>query len=182
VIVFNLIDITLADLTIPDLIFYGVAAVTGCSAAYAVFSRNIVRAVFSLLATFFGVALIYGMLAADFVAIVQLMVYVGGILVLLLFAVMLTSQIQQAAHSNRTGGWLLGGFIGFALLVMLGSVAWYTPWNQSSDVGFDPTTSAIGEALLSRALLPFEVAAVLLVAVVIGSVVLVRRRDGEANK
>jgi NAD(P)H-quinone oxidoreductase subunit 6 len=176
------IDITLADITIPDLIFYGVATVTGCSAAYAVFSRNIVRAVFSLLATFFGVALIYGMLAADFVAIVQLMVYVGGILVLLLFAVMLTSQIENAAHSNRTGGWLLGGMIGLALLIILVVIAWQTPWKQQADVAFIPTTSSIGEALLSRALLPFEVASVLLLAVVIGAVVLVRQHDGEANK
>lgn len=178
-----MIDITLADITLPDLIFYGVAVVTGCSAAYAVFSRNIVRAVFSLLATFFGVALIYGMLAADFVAIVQLMVYVGGILVLLIFAVMLTSEIENAAHSNRTGGWLLGGTIGLALLIVLVFIAWGTPWSQRSDVAFTPTTSLIGEALLSRALLPFEVTAVLLIAVVIGSVVLVRQRpDGGADK
>jgi NADH-quinone oxidoreductase subunit J len=110
------------------------------------------------------------------------MIYVGGILVLLLFAVMLTSEIENAAHSNRTGGWLLGGFIGLAMLTMLGFIAWKTPWSQQSNVSFTPTTASIGEALLSRALLPFEVVAVLLLAVVIGSVVLVRRRDGEENK
>ena len=85
--------------TLLDLVFYGVAALTVLSGAYAVFSRNIVRAVFSLMGTFFGVAILYGFLAADFVAVVQVLVYVGGILVLMLFAVMLSGNIETAADA-----------------------------------------------------------------------------------
>ncbi len=83
-------------MTLIDLVFYGVALATIASAGFAVFTRNIVRAVFSLLATFFGMAVLYGLLSADFVAIIQVLVYVGGILVLLLFAVMLTGNIETA--------------------------------------------------------------------------------------
>ena len=85
----------LSEFSVVDWAFVAVALFTVLTAAYAVFAQNIVRAVFSLLGTFLGVALIYGFLSADFLAAIQLLVYVGGILVLILFAVMLTSNISS---------------------------------------------------------------------------------------
>ena len=76
------------------LIFYAFALITVVSAGVVVFSKNLVRAVFSLLFTFFGVAGLYVFLHADFVAAVQVLVYIGGTLVLLLFGVMLTQRIK----------------------------------------------------------------------------------------
>ncbi len=163
-------------MSIPDLIFYGVALVTALTAAYAVFSPNIVRAVFSLLGTFFGVAIIYGMLAADYVAVVQLMVYVGGILVLLLFAVMLTSRIEQVSRSNRSTGWGIGLLLGVGAGVVLTGLAFATPWRQlSSTPPAQPTVEAIGEALMGSALLPFALASLVLLASVVGAVTLARK-------
>ncbi|MBN1959475.1 MAG: NADH-quinone oxidoreductase subunit J [Deltaproteobacteria bacterium] len=171
------------DITIPDLIFYGVALATVATAAYAVFSHNIVRAVFALLGTFFGVAIIYGMLAADFVAVMQLLVYVGGILVLMLFAVMLTSNIETVNRSNRSGSWPIGLLMGGALLVLLVSIAVLTPWRQSSSLTTpEPTTASLGEMLSGNLMLPFIVVGLILLGVVIGGVTLARRHHHIDNK
>lgn len=165
--------------TLLDLTFYGVAALTVLTGAYAVFSRNIVRAVFSLMGTFFGIAVLYGFLAADFVAVVQVLVYVGGILVLMLFAVMLSEKIETAARSSRAGGVILGGLIGVAVLVFLVTLALQGPWIQAEPGAYEATTASIGKTLLGEALLPFEVLSVVLLAVVIGAVVIARFKKSE---
>jgi NADH-quinone oxidoreductase subunit J len=169
--------------SVPDLVFYGVALATVASALYAVFSRNIVRAVFALLGTFFSVAIIYGMLGADFIAVVQVMVYVGGILILMLFAVMLTSQIETVEHSNRSGSWASGLLLGVALLVLLVGVAVKAPWVQVYPLEqAGPTTTSLGEALAGPLALPFIVASLVLMGSVIGAVTLARRQHKtEAN-
>ena len=163
--------------SVPDLVFYAVALATLATAVYAVFSRNIVRAVFALLGTFFGVAIVYGMLAADFVAVVQVMVYVGGILILMLFAVMLTSQIETVERSNRSGSWLGGMLLGVALLVLLVGVALKAPWQQVWPLeAAGPTTTALGKELAGPLALPFILASLVLMGSVIGAVTLARRQ------
>ncbi|MBW1807360.1 MAG: NADH-quinone oxidoreductase subunit J [Deltaproteobacteria bacterium] len=168
------------NLTLVDLVFYGVALVTIASAGYAVFTRNIVRAVFALLATFFGMAVLYGMLSADFVAVIQVLVYVGGILVLLLFAVMLTGNIEDAPRSSRSGGLIIGLLTGVALLTLLIPLMLNAPWLQVESAIYSPTTAAIGEAILKEALLPFEVLSIVLLGIVIGAVVIARFKRSNA--
>ena len=89
---------------LAQVIFYALAALTVGSAMLVAFSRNIVYSTFALLGAFMGVVGIYILLAADFVAMVQLLVYVGGILVLTIFAVMLTAGIGDVTVSNRAVG------------------------------------------------------------------------------
>ncbi len=84
-----------------DIIFYIFAAITILSALFVVTTRNIVHSAFYLLFTFFGIAGIYVLLGADFIAISQILIYVGGILILLLFGVMLTNKITNV--EIRTG-------------------------------------------------------------------------------
>lgn len=164
-----------------DLLFFFIAAVVVCCAGYAVLTRNIVRAVFALLGTFFGMAGIYAMLSADFVAVVQIMVYVGGILVLMLFAVMLTSRIDVAAKSSRSAG-LMGmagaGLVGLTILGLLASIAVLAPWPAGDPGAFEPTVDKIGNQLIGEALLPFELLSILLLGVVIGAVVIARMPRG----
>src|SRR5258708_40028600 len=105
---------------IAQAIFYALAALTVGSALMVAFSRNIVYSTFALLGAFMGVVGIYILLAADFVAMVQLLVYVGGILVLTIFAVMLTAGIGDVAVSHRAVGRGLGLFsVGIAAFVLL---------------------------------------------------------------
>src|SRR5712692_3945396 len=89
---------------ISTAVFYLVAIITVGSAAMVAFSGNIIYSAFSLLGAFGGVAGIYIFLGADFVAAVQLLIYVGGILVLVLFAVMLTHRITEVKITNRSVG------------------------------------------------------------------------------
>ena len=85
-------------------LFYAFAAFTVLSAAGVAFSKNILYSAFALLGTLFGVAALYVFLAADFVAGAQFLIYIGGVLVLILFAVMLTNRIADVAVSNRSVG------------------------------------------------------------------------------
>src|SRR5512136_2140037 len=85
-----------------DIIFYFFALLTIASAGVVVFSRNIVHSAFSLLFTFFGVAGIYVLLNADFIAVAQILIYVGGILILLVFGVMLTNKAVNVEIKTGT--------------------------------------------------------------------------------
>lgn len=156
-------------------IFLAISALTVASACAVAFSRSVVHSAFALLGVFAGVVGLYVMLSADFVAIVQLVVYIGGILVLILFAVMLTSRIGDGKFTNRAmspilailGVAVLGGFIakGYS----------DAGWASAGAEAFSPTTAAIGEKLLGDYLLPFEIVSLLLVLVMVGAVVLGRR-------
>lgn len=160
-------------------IFYAVAALTVGSAMLVAFSRNIVYSTFALLGAFMGVVGIYILLAADFVAMVQLLVYVGGILVLTIFAVMLTAGIGDVTVSNRAvGSGAALVTVGIAGLVMLYAVV-RTPWHHGTALTVAPTTYGIGNAFLGDYVLPFEVASLVLLAALIGAIVISRHEAKE---
>lgn len=152
-----------------DLVFFALAALTLLSAAVVAFSRNIVYAAFALLGTFLGVAGLYAFLAADFVAVVQVLIYVGGILVLLVFAVMLTHRIEDVVVSNRRVGLLPALAASGALAAILGHALLRTPWPVAEPGPAVATTAAIGNLFLSDYVLPFELASVLLLAALVGA-------------
>jgi NAD(P)H-quinone oxidoreductase subunit 6 len=164
---------------LAQIIFYALAALTVGSAMLVAFSRNIVYSTFALLGAFMGVVGIYILLAADFVAMVQLLVYVGGILVLTIFAVMLTAGIGDVTVSNRAVGRGAGIFtVGIAGMVMLLAIG-RTQWHQAAAVAPAPTTYAIGNAFLGDYVLPFEVASLVLLAALIGAIVISRHEARE---
>lgn len=160
-------------------IFYVIAAVTVGSAVMVAFSRNIVYSAFSLLGTFFGAAGLYVLLAADFVAAVQVLIYVGGILVLILFAVMLTQRIADVRITNRAAGRLPGLVVAGLLLALLVQAIRSTPWAKAKEVLYAPTTARIGDLFLENYLLPFELASLVLLAALIGAVVISRKEIRE---
>jgi len=156
-------------------IFYFVAGLTIFCALGVALSQNVVYAAFALMGTLIGAAGIYAFLAADFVAVVQVLVYVGGILVLTLFAIMLTHQISEVKVSNRAVGRipaaLLVGAVGTAMAYAVTTAAWVVQPLGAEE----PTTYAIGEAFLGAYLLPFELASIVLLTALIGAVVLSRK-------
>ena len=156
------------------IVFYLLAALTLGSAAAVALSRNIIYSALALLGTFLGVAGLYITLSADFLAATQLLVYVGGTLTLILFAVMLTARIERTSVSNPTQGFLVAFALVLALLVVLGTVAASTPWSSGPGTT-NPSTTRLGHAFLNEYLLPFEVGSVVLLGAMIGSVVLARR-------
>ncbi len=157
------------------IVFYAVAALTVGSALIAAFSRSIVYSAFALLGTFMGVAGLYILLAADFVAIVQVLVYVGGILVLTLFAVMLTHRVADVQISNRSVGRVPALVIIIVVVALMGRAVFQANWRQVEEVQVAPTTYGIGNAFLGEYILPFELASVVLLAALIGAIVLSRK-------
>jgi len=164
----------LNDLTY-NIIFYLFAAITVLSAFFVVTHRNIVYSAFFLLFTFFGVAGIYVLLGADFVAIVQLIVYVGGILILLLFGVMLTNKITNV--EIKTGviniyPAVIGvGLFSGALLAALITSNWKTFPTEAPL----PTTAALGTMLIQEYALIFELLGIILLIALIGAASIARR-------
>lgn len=154
--------------------FYVVSATTLLGAWFAVSARNLFRAALGLALALFGVAVLYLFLQAEFLAVVQLLIYVGAILTLILFGVMLTSRIADPSvpRWNRQAGFsfLLAAGLGLGLALLFLA----TPW-KSPDV-FSPVTVAnLGRLLLSEYLLPFELLSVLLLGALVGAIVIARK-------
>ena len=158
-----------------DIIFYLFAAITIVSGIVVVNAKNIVHSAFSLLLTFFGVSGIYVLLGADFLAIVQIMVYVGGILILLLFGVMLTNKITDV--EIRSGSFqVFPAIIGLAAFAaILFGVMTSTNWKKESFEIPATTTFQLGRLLISEYALVFELLGILLFVALIGAASIARR-------
>lgn len=160
---------------IYQLVFYLFAALTVGSALVVVASRNIVHSAFALLFTFFGVAGLYVFLSADFLAATQVLIYVGGILVLILFGVMLTRKVFDVKIFGGKGQ-VFPAAVGVAFIFsLLAIVIVKTPWHLIGERPMEPTTAEIGKLLMTDFLLPFEVASVVLLAALVGAVILIRK-------
>lgn len=153
-------------------VFYLVAALTVASALGVVLTRNILYAALFLVVSFAGVAAVFVLLNADFLAAVQLLIYAGAIAVLIIFAIMMTHNPSRGGNSNeqRWPAFILAGLM---LAVLLGG-ATATVWPLSSLAPLEATTAPLGKLLLNEYVLPFEVVSVLLVVAMIGAIVISR--------
>jgi len=160
------------------MLFYLFAALAILSAAYMVLTRNLLYAGFSLLITLLSMAGIYVLLYADFVAVTQLMVYVGGVLVLLLFGIMLSSRVHDKSvlseSVNKVWGVVVAGFIlaGLSYTILRANIG-ELPWLQAAGtdvLGLQKSTvQSIGIKLMTDFVVPFEVASLLLLVALIGA-------------
>jgi NADH-quinone oxidoreductase subunit J len=167
---------------LTDAIFYLFAVMTCAGAAGCAFSRNIIYSAWSLLFALLGAAGLYVFLGADFPAVAQVLIYVGGVLVLILFAIMLTKQIGEDPKLTNTH---LGLPAGVALAVVTIGTLTYTaimaPWKEAAQLSWEPTAARLGIAFLTDYLLPFEVASVVLLAALVGAVVIARKEIKETT-
>jgi NADH-quinone oxidoreductase subunit J len=162
---------------LSQIVFYSFAVLTIGSAAKVVFARNLMQSAFALLFTFFGVAALYAYIGADFLAATQMVIYVGGILVLLLFGIMLTHKLYDL--NLKTGSHQVIPAV-IAVIFLFATLAIFmlrTRWFQSEALVEGPTTARIGELLMQDFILPFEVASILLLMALIGAAMIVRRRS-----
>lgn len=165
-----------------NLMFYALAAVTLGSGFMIVLSKDIVRTAFWLLAALSGVAGLYVALGADFIGFTQVLVYIGGILVLILFGIMMTNKDPillrrgEASKGAVAAGVVVAGIVAFALVRLVRG----TTWREAPVASPAPTTAALGDELLTRYVLPFELVSVLLLVVLCGAAYVARRRAEEA--
>jgi len=159
-----------------DVAFW-ILAVVGVTAALAVvLLGDVFRSALSLVLCFLAVAGIYLTLNADFLAVVQILVYVGAISVLIILAIMLTREVQRGSPSNRLripAFFVAALFLGVVIYALLN-----TNWQISSVPPLEPTTPAIAGLLFGEGgfILPVEIAPILLLAAIIGAIVLVREK------
>lgn len=160
------------------IIFYGFAAIMVLSTLVTLFTKNVLYAAFSLIATFFGVAVLYLFAGADFVAITQILVYIGGILVLIIFGIMLTHRISGQPVVTQVHNQLMGILIGLSLFGVLAygilqanleQVPWIETATASGHIIQESTIQPLGVMLMSRYIFPFELAALLLLVALIGA-------------
>ena len=181
---------TLAGLPIPDLtaylpaiLFYALSFLAVASAVAAATAPRIVHAAFGLMAAFFGVAGLYAMLGSDFLALTQVIVYVGGILILIVFGVLLTGRTKAQLGLEPKKGTALAVLAGAVLLLGLLLTLGSTDFGEAKNLAEPaPTTAEIGRSLLGtdQYLLPFELVSVFLLLALIGAAYLVRRRRSES--
>jgi len=168
-------------MTPVQMIFIIIAATTLGAALMVVIARNLVHAAFWLIASLFGVAIIFALLQAGFLAVVQVVVYIGAIAILMIFAIMLTRKSTRESGSRFNENWTwaiaIGAIIFAALVVILVNWSGITTQAAPLDRAFDPLKE-LGVALVSpdAYVLAFEVASVLLLAALIGAIVVAWER------
>jgi NADH-quinone oxidoreductase subunit J len=171
----------LSNISMPgDLVFLCVASITVAGAVLVCILPNIIHAAVALLFTLIGVAGIYLFLSADFIAATQMLVYVGGIMMLMLFAVFLSHRISDMKISNPSRFQLPAAAICLVLFGVLSFTAISTPFAVKTG-RYLPTTGDIGELLMTRYLLPFEAASVLLLAALVGAALISRPNRNTAD-
>jgi NADH-quinone oxidoreductase subunit J len=164
-------------MTAEQIIFLIVGAVTLLAGLMVVTVRNLVHAALWLVATLFGVAIVYALLNAGFIAVVQVVVYIGAIAILFIFAVMLTrrqaADTGPALNKNWWGGALMSVLTFAGLAYLLQGWSGFSKQAAAIPSGFD-AVSQLGNVLTSPQgyVLPFEVASVLLLAALVGAVYL----------
>lgn len=158
------------------LIFYLAAVVAVVGALTVVFSRKLINAGFALLATFGGVATLYGLLGASFLAGVQVLLYIGGVLVLLLFAIILTRDVEHARISMTGSQKVLGLLVAAGTVVLLLTVLGGTDWKVHVPNYSGPGPEGIGSLFMSDYILPFEAISLLLLIALLGAAYMARRK------
>lgn len=157
-----------------EIIFYLFAAITLLGGLGLLLTKHVVYAAYSLMATLLGIAGVFITLGADFVGTTQILVYVGGILVLVLFGVMLTRGNLAPKAVSRSHNRIAGGLLGLLCMGGIFLAVRAMPWG-SSKVNEPPgSMENLGQALMTDYLLAFEVVGVLLLVVLIGTAFIAR--------
>jgi NADH-quinone oxidoreductase subunit J len=168
--------------TIPDILFYLFGSVAVGTAIAMILQRNPVMSALLLVGNFFCIAALYLLLQQQFLAVIQVVVYTGAIMVLVIFVIMLLNLGEEQRLAERLNLWqslgialVVGFFVEMVYILMFKNRAGdYTELHpKAANLG---TVEAIGDAMFNKFLLPFEVTSLLLLVAIVGAVVLAKRR------
>ena len=167
-------------MTVLQLVFLVLAVITVGSAVGVVTSKNIFYSALLLIASLFTVAGFYILLEAPFLAAVQVLIYVGAIAVLIIFAVMLTERMMSKTVRAFNEQWQIALIVAICLAGVMLYVVVTADWHVSAAPPPTDAVAALGKTLMSTYVLPFEVASVLLLMALIGSIIIAREeKEGE---
>jgi NADH-quinone oxidoreductase subunit J len=170
---------TLPVPTVQQVVFVLIALFTAVSALIVVLSRNLFHNALGLVATFFGVTGIYILLEAEFLAVSQVLIYVGAISTLITFAIMLTRGMMYGQTSPTNNQTLTASIVAVLFFLVLGGLLNNTPWpNVGAELGDGEAIIAqLGELFVTDYLVPFELMALLLLVALAGAILLARDRQ-----
>ena len=158
-------------------LFVFFALITLGAALMVVTTRNLLHSALWLIAAFFGIAAIFVMLQAEFLAVVQVLIYIGAISTLIIFAVMLTRRIMDPQQPRFNSQWgLVGGFAAL-LFVGLAAVVTRVAWPVAAGAAPADAIQQLGAGFVGAYVVPFEVASILLVVAMIGAIIIARERS-----
>ena len=170
-------------------LFYILGTITLASAFCVVFLQRPIHNVLFMIITMIGIAGLFILLHAEFIAMVQLIVYAGAVMVLFLFVIMLLNLDQlRLSHDSRAARRWVGVVAAVGLLVLVASIfRAFTPRGGTGTLMLDKAgqisnTEVVARELFTTYLLPFEITSVLLLAAIIGAVILARKRSGKTAK
>jgi NADH-quinone oxidoreductase subunit J len=163
-----------------NLVFAIIAAVTIAAAVAAMSLRNLVHCALALAVAFAGIAAVYLQLGAQFVGFTQLLVYVGAVAILVVFAILLTRGAHEPERSTLSSGWI-GGIVVTVLVLglLVFAISKSSLIKASPSAQPDVTVRQIGNALMNKFVLPMEVVGLLLTAALIGAVIIAMKEEGK---
>jgi NADH-quinone oxidoreductase subunit J len=159
---------------IVQLAFFAFAALTLGSAAMVVLSKNLMHSALFLVLTFFSVAGLYVLLEAEFLAAIQVLIYVGAVAVLYLFALMLTRGVTGQGMRQSNSQIIPAAIVALLFVGIMAPVAWLGNWQLSSLPPEPDTIPMLGQSLMTTYALPFEVMGMVLLVALVGAIILAR--------
>jgi len=158
-------------------VFIILSIITLGAAVAVVTNKNLFHSALFLILSFVGVAGLYILLEAGFLAAVQIMVYVGAISILIIFAIMLTRRLMAKDLVQRNAQWGISGLVALLLFAVLGFVLLRVDWPVVGGDVSGESISILGQELMGTYAVPFEVASVLLLVALVGSIIIARERE-----
>ena len=162
---------------VPMIIFGLFSLVTLGAALAVVTHKNILHSAFYLVLSFVGVASIYVLLEAPFIAVVQVLVYIGAIAILIVFAIMLTRRLYSEDLIQRNAQWVWSALGAAVFFLVLGWIVYSANWPVVQQAVPEDAITLLGQDLLSTYVVPFEIASVLLLAALVGAILIGRERE-----
>jgi NADH:ubiquinone oxidoreductase subunit 6 (subunit J) len=158
---------------VPDLIFVAIAAATMSGALITVLARSVIYALMGLVFTMFGIAGLYIYLNSPFLAMMQILIYVGAVTVLIAFAIMLAGPMyKHPGEWSRPVKFIASTIVALVSFLFLYKALMRTDWLTGGVKDFDQTTEAIGRVLFDKLMFPFELISLLIVVAIIGAIML----------
>jgi NADH:ubiquinone oxidoreductase subunit 6 (subunit J) len=165
-------------MSVVHVVFIILSLVTLGAALAVVTNRNLFHSALFLVMAFVGVAGLYLLLEAPFLAVVQVLIYVGAIAVLILFAVMLSRRLMAEGQVQRNAQWWIAAIVALLLFAALGLIVTrQIGWSVSDTAPVADAVSLLGQKFMSTYVLPFEVASVLLLVALVGSIIIAREKE-----
>jgi NADH:ubiquinone oxidoreductase subunit 6 (subunit J) len=160
-----------------QVMFFVLSAVTLISGALVVTTRSLFRAALWLVLAFFGIAGLFVLLNAEFLAVAQVLIYVGAISTLIIFAIMLSRGVMDPGARRFNDQWGLVAGLGAVLFVLLAAILTRVQWPLSPGPVPPDAIQRLGSEFVNAYVIPFEVASVLLVVAMIGAIIIARERE-----